>query len=616
LQVKKLALPNSAYITNTYDSVARLLSTELLNSGNTILNAHVYGYNVGNQRTNQTFLNNNYENYTYDNIGQLTSALGAESGGATNRLQEQLKYAYDAAHNLNIRTNNALVQNFNVNDLNELSNVTRTGTLTVAGTVGEGSSAGNPVSVTVSGSGAAAVYNDWTWARTNVTITNGNNTYTATASDNLGRSSANSVSVYLPTNTVFTYDLNGNPLSDGYRTFTYDDENELTSVVVSNGITTSTLTSNIYDGKMRLRIRREYTWSSGWLQTAEVHYVYDGNLVIQERDANNLPTVSYTRGKDLSGSLQGAGGIGGLLARSDMALTINSQLSTSPHSYYHCDGNGNITALINSLQLIVARYEYDPYGNVLSLSGPLAGANVYRFSSKEFLQNSGLIYYLYRFYDPNLQRWMTRDPIAEEGGDNLYVFSRNEPEANEDLFGLNCRKTLTYEFLAPDDVGYFEPSDAVYVKSVDDIIDDLSKQIQQYDPEGNCCKGKCIQEIIISAHGTGPGNLTLGKLYFDSQSAFFADTPDSELARKRQLLKAEYVSARAALQSIAKAAQGKMCTGGTICFLVCGAGGGPQGADLQGQLEGIFAGDNVETFTEGAAFYPFGVPGTVPGKKK
>jgi YD repeat-containing protein len=133
LQVKKLALPNSAYITNTYDSVARLLSTELDNSGNTILNAHVYGYNVGNQRTNQTFLNNNYENYTYDNIGQLTSALGKESGGTTNRLQEQLKYAYDAAHNLNIRTNNALVQTFNVNDLNELSNVTRTGTLTVRG---------------------------------------------------------------------------------------------------------------------------------------------------------------------------------------------------------------------------------------------------------------------------------------------------------------------------------------------------------------------------------------------------------------------------------------------------------------------------------------------------
>ena len=434
LRVNKLALPNSAYITNTYDSVARLLSTELENSGSTILNAHVYGYNVGNQRTNQTFLNNNYENYTYDNIGQLTSALGKESGGTTNRLQEQLKYAYDAAHNLNIRTNNALVQNFNVNDLNELSNVTRTGTLTVAGTVGEGSSAGNPVSVTVSGSGAAAVYNDWTWARTNLTITNGNNTYTAIANDSLGRSATNSITVNLPATNNYVYDLNGNLLSDGYRTFTYDDENQLMSVVVSNGVTTSTLTSNIYDGKMRLRIRREYVWSSGWLQTAEVHYIYDGNLVIQERDANNLPTVTYTRGNDFSGSLQGAGGIGGLLARSQFQATTSQLIP--PHAYYHCDGNGNVTVMINSLQLIVAKYEYDPFGNITSLVGPLASPNVYRFSSKEYFQNTGLIYYLYRLYDPGVQRWLNRDPIVERGGRNLYEFAENSPIRFTDKWGL------------------------------------------------------------------------------------------------------------------------------------------------------------------------------------
>ena len=115
--------------------MARLLSTELKNSAGTHFQRHAYAYNVGNQRTSQTFLNNNYQNYTYDNIGQLTSATGKESGG-TSRLQEQLKYAYDAAHNLNIRTNNALIQTFAVNNLNELSNVTRnvTNALTVAGT--------------------------------------------------------------------------------------------------------------------------------------------------------------------------------------------------------------------------------------------------------------------------------------------------------------------------------------------------------------------------------------------------------------------------------------------------------------------------------------------------
>ena len=138
-----------------------------------------------------------------------------------------------------------------------------------------------------------------------------------------------------------------------------------------------------YDGKMRRRARFESAWNgSAWITNTVVRYVYDGNLVVQERDANNLPLVTYTRGKDLSGSLEGAGGIGGLLARVDHhLLTIGDSSATA---FYHADGNGNVTCLINSkLWAIVAKYLYDPFGNVLSQSVyPLADANLYRFSSK------------------------------------------------------------------------------------------------------------------------------------------------------------------------------------------------------------------------------------------
>jgi len=147
-----------------------------------------------------------------------------------------------------------------------------------------------------------------------------------------------------------------------------------------------------------------------------VRYLYDGNVAIQEREANNLPQVTYTRGRDLSGSLQGAGGVGGLLARTDNSLTLNSQLSTSAHAYYHCDGNGNVTALVNTNGVVVAKYEYDPFGNILAMSGPMANANLYRFSSKEVHANSGLYYYGFRFYSPSLQRWMNRDPLGDWGG--------------------------------------------------------------------------------------------------------------------------------------------------------------------------------------------------------
>ena len=167
--------------------------------------------------------------------------------------------------------------------------------------------------------------------------------------------------------------------------------------------------------------------------TNEVHYVYDGRVVIQERDANNLPLVTYTRGNDLSGTSQGAGGIGGLLARTDNGLLAIGDSRAS--AFYHCDGNGNVTALIGTNQLVAARYSYDPFGNTLSASGPLAGANLYRFSSKEFHPNSGLVYYLYRFYDPNLQRWLNKDPLGERGGLNLFSFVGSDPINGSDFFG-------------------------------------------------------------------------------------------------------------------------------------------------------------------------------------
>jgi RHS repeat-associated protein len=447
LLVGNLALPTGAYVTNTYDSVARLLTTMLQTNG-VGMDIYTYAYNLGSQRTNEVLTAGGYANYTYDPIGQLTSALAYRLGGAT-RLQEQMGYGYDAAHNLESRTNNALVEAFSVNGLNELSNITRTGTVTVAGTTTTLAS-----SATVNGLAATTYNGDHTFVSAGFTLTNGSNIYTAIAANSLGQSSTNSVTCWLPATNSYTYDLNGNLLSDGNRNFAYDDENELISVWVTN----VWRSDFVYDGRMRRRIHKEYTWSSGaWGETNEVHYVYDGNLVIQERNSNNVALITYTRGNDLSGALQGAGGIGGLLARTD-----NSLLSFDPpaaHTFYHTDGSGNVTALANSINVLVAKYLYDPYGNVLSVSGPLATANTYQFSSKEWNQNSGLMYYLYRFYDPHLQRWANRDPLGEPGfesplaipsqlrrrrpsgevlqGPDLYAFVGNSAEDKFDPFGLS-----------------------------------------------------------------------------------------------------------------------------------------------------------------------------------
>jgi RHS repeat-associated protein len=402
--VQGLGLPGGANITNFYDPVARLLGTVLNNSGGSTLDSALYGYANNSQRTAYTNAAGACVLYSYDPIGQLTVAASSSSS-------EDRGYAYDPAWNLNWLTNGGTTTwAYDVDAKNQLTNGTAVGPL--------------------------------------------------------------------------GYDTNGNLISrtNLALTYVYDDENRLHEILYfvagggpgsRSGVPpphgpppgTGWGTVFYYDGLSRLRQRTDMTYDSlGWDPTNEVDYIYDGRRVIQERNVlgTGLPTVSYTRGLDLSGSLEGAGGIGGLLARSSGYSSGN----WTSHAYYHADGNGNITCLIDTNQSVVASYRYDPYGNTLSQSGSLADDNTYRFSSKEIHTNSLMYYYGYRFYDPSLQRWINRDPLGEVAvvrsatlasqlgrplrninarliipldtwiGPNLYYFNGNNPSYAVDPLGL------------------------------------------------------------------------------------------------------------------------------------------------------------------------------------
>jgi RHS repeat-associated protein len=267
--------------------------------------------------------------------------------------------------------------------------------------------------------------------------------FTAVATDSLGRGDTNAITVNLPATLAFLYDQNGNLRTNGSVVMAYDDENQLIAMT-NAGAWASTFA---YDGKMRMRISKDYEWRNGaWVQTNELRRVYDGMLVIQERNEFNVPKLSYTRGKDLSGSFEGAGGIGGLLALSDHKSPILD------HFYFHSDGNGNVTCLVDTNQNVVARYLYDPFGNTLSATGPKAALNKYRFSSKEWHGPSGLVYYGYRWYVPELQRWLNRDPIEEQGGINLFEYAGNDPVSVFDAWGMDppARKRDPEDHLPPE----------------------------------------------------------------------------------------------------------------------------------------------------------------------
>ena len=269
----------------------------------------------------------------------------------------------------------------------EISNVSRSGTLTLSGAT--------PVpatSVTVNGQ-TAQTYGDFTFAQTNLSLVNGNNSFTNIAQNIYGSTLTNTFTANLPVSDILQYDSNGNLTNDGTLSYSYDSENELTNVFVAG----SWRTDFIYDGLGRRRITKDFAWVSGsWTKTNATRYIYDGYLILQERDKNNNPLVTYTRGLDLSRSVQGAGGIGGLLARTD----------ANGSTFYHADGNGNITSMMDGNENIVARYLYNPFGKLLGQWGTNANANTMQFSSMP--QYDGLTLYPFRAYDPNLQRWLNR----------------------------------------------------------------------------------------------------------------------------------------------------------------------------------------------------------------
>lgn len=201
-------------------------------------------------------------------------------------------------------------------------------------------------------------------------------------------------------------------------TLVWDAENRLISTTVGSATTTY-----LYDAQSR-RIAKT-TGSNTTL------FVYDGWNCIAEWSAD-LQSASLTKtrlwGTDLSGTLQGAGGVGGLLA-----LHIHDPQSAIYYPTY--DGNGNVSEYLAADGTVTAHFEYDPFGNTV-VNTDTGNLFPYRFSTKPQDAETGLYYYGYRYYDPLTGRWLSRDPIGEEGGINLYGFVGNVGVNDIDYLGL------------------------------------------------------------------------------------------------------------------------------------------------------------------------------------
>jgi RHS repeat-associated protein len=264
---------------------------------------------------------------------------------------------------------------------------------------------------------------------------------------------------------AFTYDLDGNMTSDGRWNYTWDAENRLIKVE-SRPDTPSSSWRRIewtYDALGRRIQQVTSIWTNNaWFVVENLKFVSDpmlfGRHIVELNATNNTLVRSYAWGLDLSGTMDSAGGVGGLAW-----VTLHTASGAAAGTHFAAyDGNGNVVGLVSATTgTETARYEYGPFGEPVRVSGPAAALNPFRFSTKRIDPTTDLVLYEYRAYSLTLGRWLTRDPINEPGSKclrgehpkyrvdgeliddtrvdeekNLYHFVFNDPISLYDYLGL------------------------------------------------------------------------------------------------------------------------------------------------------------------------------------
>jgi RHS repeat-associated protein len=255
---------------------------------------------------------------------------------------------------------------------------------------------------------------------------------------------ANNLDQYTQINGVGqSYDFSGNMTAMRVSTASpvvqmgWDAENRMVSTETAG----ANRIDNQYDALHRRVLKMVSIWSNGsWVPQKATRFTYDAwNVVEEEETAGSLVRrVNYIWGTDLSGTLQGAGGVGGLLRADEVIGTA----AGSQH-YYWYDGNGNVVGLMRGNGSLDATYRYTTFGGkaeTATNSATFASRNPYRFSTKYLDQEvetvEGTYYYGYRHYATVMGRWLSRDPIGEWGGVNLFGMVANNCLDWVDAIGL------------------------------------------------------------------------------------------------------------------------------------------------------------------------------------
>ncbi|AHF92643.1 type IV secretion protein Rhs [Opitutaceae bacterium TAV5] len=430
----------------TFDVLGRVTRVDTLGNGSSLHARRDYTYNAANQRTQVTHEDSRRWAYGYDALGQVTSAQKRLSDN-TALPGYDFGYSFDDIGNRMSTTTNGRTAAYTSDALNRYTQRDYPGAIDVRG------SASTAVTVLVNDGlttrtgedfyRAAPFDNDPDPVNAEIKIQAvdpGPPEQVATETRSFATTGSTDPYLIPGDPETFVYDADGNLTQDGRWNYSWDGENRLASVEMRQDMATATglirfRQENDYDTQgRRIAVRLKTLPTPAGVLIEEHLSLYDGwNLVAEydQFDAGQL-LHSHIWGLDLSGSLQGAGGVGGLLW---------SGAGTTVYAPGY-DANGNIIAWIDTADgSLAGQREYGAFGESVITTG-ISDDLPFGFSTKYQDRLTGLYYYGYRYYNPSTGRWPSRDPIEEEGGLNLYGMVENDVIGQIDALGLIKRNDI------------------------------------------------------------------------------------------------------------------------------------------------------------------------------
>jgi RHS repeat-associated protein len=408
------------------------------------------------QRVQATLGNGAFWKYGYNDRSEVTSGSKKWWGGLEEPVAgAQFAYNFDAIGNRTSTTINGQNATYTANNLNQYQSQTIPGAVDVTGTFSDNAVAisptvaGSELKVHAESSGLQkkqfhrqlTVDNTFAevWQPVDVTIVRNNGT------GGLDEIRTERRYADVPVTPEFlSYDKEGNTNVQGNWQYTWSPANHLRTVLRSADDVPFTppgigatygydFIGRRISKDVSVTVVSETTTTTTQTQT---RFVWDGWRLIAEWDTTPGSSArllrTYHWGLDLSGTLEGAGGVGGLLAMVDRTVP------GGPKTYHYTyDGNGNVVSLVDAAAgTVAAEYEYGPFGEALRSNGALAQSNPFRWSTRYTDEETGLIYYGYRYYMTASGKWLNKDCIGERGGLNLYNLVGNRCITSVDVLGM------------------------------------------------------------------------------------------------------------------------------------------------------------------------------------